>query len=134
MIFHASLFIRSLNRISTSLLPSFSLPPGCLWYLNVKLDQVIHLFKSKTRLIDFLLLRRDSKMTILTVCKQLLGPSTSPAPLPVVARIFDRLNECYRVHVDQEQQQGPGAAGGAAQWFVDSEFHNSRKSLDAGKF
>lgn len=105
---------------------------GCLWYLNVKLDQVIHLFKSKTRLIDFLLLRRDSKMTILTVCKQLLGPSTSPAPLPVVARIFDRLNECYRVHVDQEQQQGPGAAGGAAQWFVDSEFHNSRKSLDAG--
>ena len=69
-------------------------------------------------------------MTILTVCKQLLGPSTSPAPLPVVAKIFDRLNECYRVHVEQEQQMG-GAA--AAQWFVDSEFHNSRRSLDAGE-
>ena len=110
--------------------------PGCLWYLNVKLEQVVHLFKSKTRLIDFLLLRRDSKMTILTVCKQLLGPSTNPAPLPVVARIFDRLNECYRVHVDQEQQpsQGAAAAAAAAQWFVDSDFHNSRKSLDAGTF
>ena len=70
-------------------------------------------------------------MTILTVCKQLLGPSTSPAPLPVVAKIFDRLNECYRVHVEQEQQMG-GAAG-AAQWFVDSEFHSSRRSLDAGE-
>lgn len=105
---------------------------GCLWYLSLKLDQVIHLFKSKARLIDFLLLRRDSKMTILTVCKQLLGPSTSPAPLPVVAKIFDRLNECYRVHVDQEQQQHSGAASGAAQWFVESDFHNSRKSLDLG--
>jgi len=103
---------------------------GCLWYLSLKLEPVIHLIKSKSRLIDFLLLRRDSKMTILTVCKQLLGPSTSPAPLPVVAKIFDRLNECYRVHVEQEQQMGGAAA--AAQWFVDSEFHNSRRSLDAG--
>ena len=76
-------------------------------------------------------------MTILTVCKQLLGPSTSPAPLPVVAKIFDRLNECYRVHVEQEQQMGgaaaAAAAAAAAQWFVDSEFHNSRRSLDAGE-
>lgn len=103
---------------------------GCLWYLSLKLDQVIHLFKSKARLIDFLLLRRDSKMTVLTVCKQLLGPSSSPSPLPVVAAIFDRLNECYRVHVEQEQQLG-GAPGGV-QWFVESDFHNSRRSLDAG--
>jgi len=103
---------------------------GCLWYLHLKLEQVVGLFKSKQRLIDFLLLRRDSKMTILSVCKQLLGPSEAPAMLPVVARIFDRLNECYRAYMDQEQPSTTVAAG--AQWFVDSEFHSARASLDAG--
>lgn len=98
---------------------------GCLWYLHLKLDQIIPLFSDTNRLIDFLLLRRDSKMTILTVCKQILGPSTSQK-LPIVGKVFDRLNECYRIYIDQEQQAA------SSQWFVDSDFHSSRMSMDMG--
>ncbi|KAJ7387030.1 Regulator of MON1-CCZ1 complex [Desmophyllum pertusum] len=60
----------------------------------------------KGLLIDFLLLRKESKMVILTVFKQALIPGRQSS-LPVIARMFDKVNLTYRnsLEADQVTQQ-----------------------------
>ncbi|CAH1776277.1 unnamed protein product, partial [Owenia fusiformis] len=76
---------------------------GCLWYVQLKLEPLVTMIPDKCKLIDLLLLRRDCKMVILTVCKQMLTPGTQ-TNLSTIARIFDKLNKVYRQFLDIESQ------------------------------
>uniref|UniRef100_A0A1A8HJE6 Chromosome 18 open reading frame 8 n=1 Tax=Nothobranchius korthausae TaxID=1143690 RepID=A0A1A8HJE6_9TELE len=92
---------------------------GYLWYLQVKLAPMVHMLEDKGKLMDFLLRRRDCKMVILSVCSQILG-GHEEAGLPVVATVFDKLNQVYKDYLEADQsytaamESGPGR-GSAAQ-------------------
>ncbi|KAJ8010642.1 hypothetical protein DPEC_G00077200 [Dallia pectoralis] len=75
---------------------------GYLWYLQVKLPPAVNLLPDKGRLMDFLLHRRDCKMVILSVCSQMLN-GTDKVNLPVVATVFDKLNQVYKDYLEAEQ-------------------------------
>uniref|UniRef100_A0A4W6FSI8 Regulator of MON1-CCZ1 n=1 Tax=Lates calcarifer TaxID=8187 RepID=A0A4W6FSI8_LATCA len=76
---------------------------GYLWYLQVKLPPTVNLLQDKGKLMDFLLRRRDCKMVILSVCSQSTGV------LPVVATVFDKLNQVYKEYLEAEQSYTRGA-------------------------
>ncbi|XP_053715095.1 regulator of MON1-CCZ1 complex [Synchiropus splendidus] len=75
---------------------------GYLWYLQVRLPPTVRLLKDKGKLMDFLLRRQDCKMVILSVCCQILDGSERGS-LPVVATVFDKLNQVYKEHLEAEQ-------------------------------
>ncbi|XP_028393229.1 regulator of MON1-CCZ1 complex-like [Dendronephthya gigantea] len=67
---------------------------GCLWGVYMKLNPLLNMIADKAMLIEFLLLRRNSKGNIIDVCKQALMP-LSHCPLAMISKIFDRLNRAY---------------------------------------
>ncbi|KAG5195633.1 hypothetical protein JEQ12_011928 [Ovis aries] len=73
-----------------------------LWNLQVKLQPIVNLLPDKGRLMDFLLQRKECKMVILSVCSQMLTESDR-ATLPVIATVFDKLNQEYKKYLDAEQ-------------------------------
>ncbi|KAJ8279328.1 hypothetical protein COCON_G00063940 [Conger conger] len=75
---------------------------GYLWYLQMKLQPAVNLFQDKGKLMDFLLHRRDCKMVILSVCSQMLDGGEKGS-LPVVATVFDKLNQVYKEYLEAEQ-------------------------------
>ncbi|XP_055784598.1 regulator of MON1-CCZ1 complex-like isoform X1 [Salvelinus fontinalis] len=75
---------------------------GYLWYLQVKLPLTVNLLQDKGKLMDFLLRRRDCKMVILSVCAQMLNRGDKGG-LPVVATVFDKLNQVYKEYLEAEQ-------------------------------
>ncbi|KAL1006429.1 hypothetical protein UPYG_G00072260 [Umbra pygmaea] len=75
---------------------------GYLWYLQVKLPPAVKLLQDKGKLMDFLLRRRDCKMVILSVCSQMLN-GEDKVTLPVVATVFDKLNQVYKEYLEAEQ-------------------------------
>ncbi|XP_024248378.1 regulator of MON1-CCZ1 complex isoform X2 [Oncorhynchus tshawytscha] len=75
---------------------------GYLWYLQVKLPPTVNLLQDKGKLMDFLLRRRDCKMVILSVCTQMLNGGDKGG-LPVVATVFDKLNQVYKEYLEAEQ-------------------------------
>nr|XP_046211715.1 regulator of MON1-CCZ1 complex-like isoform X4 [Oncorhynchus gorbuscha] len=75
---------------------------GYLWYLQVKLPPTVNLLQDKGKLMDFLLRRRDCKMVILSVCAQMLNGGDKGG-LPVVATVFDKLNQVYKEYLEAEQ-------------------------------
>uniref|UniRef100_A0AC11CTG7 Uncharacterized protein n=1 Tax=Ovis aries TaxID=9940 RepID=A0AC11CTG7_SHEEP len=79
-----------------------SLSQGYLCNLQVKLQPIVNLLPDKGRLMDFLLQRKECKMVILSVCSQMLTESDR-ASLPVIATIFDKLNQEYKKYPDAEQ-------------------------------
>uniref|UniRef100_A0A3P8YN42 Uncharacterized protein n=1 Tax=Esox lucius TaxID=8010 RepID=A0A3P8YN42_ESOLU len=77
-------------------------PPRYLWYLQVRLPPAVNLLPDKGKLMDFLLRRRDCKMVILSVCSQMLNGG-GKVNLPVVATVFDKLNQVYKEYLEAEQ-------------------------------
>ncbi|KAI5624126.1 hypothetical protein C0J50_16239 [Silurus asotus] len=75
---------------------------GYLWYLHVKLYPTVNLLQDKGKLMDFLLHRSDCKMVILSVCSQILSGGEK-GNLPVVATVFDKLNQVYKEYLEAEQ-------------------------------
>lgn len=92
---------------------------GYLWYLQVKLPPAVNLLQDKGKLMEFLLRRRDCKMVILSVCSQMLE-AEGKGSLPVVAIVFDKLNQVYKDYLEAEHaysvvmESGP-SRGSAAQ-------------------
>lgn len=72
---------------------------GCFWYLQLNLESIVYMLTDKCRLIDFLLLRQDSKMVILNVCRNMLVPGRQVS-LTVIATIFNKLNRVYSDHLN----------------------------------
>ncbi|XP_067887130.1 regulator of MON1-CCZ1 complex [Heterodontus francisci] len=75
---------------------------GYLWCLQIKLQPIVHLLQDKGRLMDFLLQRKDCKMVTLSVCNQMLS-AAEQGSLPVIATIFDKLNQVYKEYLEAEQ-------------------------------
>ncbi|KAG7276393.1 hypothetical protein CRUP_021904 [Coryphaenoides rupestris] len=75
---------------------------GYLWYLQGRLPPTVNLLQDKGKLMDFLLRRRDCKMVILSVCSQILDGGEKGS-LPVVATVFDKLNQVYKEYLEAEQ-------------------------------
>ena len=95
----------SCQRNNTSLF-SFSLNTfitGCMWYVQLRLSPLILMIPDKCLLVEFLLLRRDSKMVLLSVCKQILMPETQ-AKLTTISRVFNMLNKVYFNYLEAEVQ------------------------------
>ncbi|KAM9417153.1 regulator of MON1-CCZ1 complex-like isoform 2-T2 [Salvelinus alpinus] len=96
---------------------------GYLWYLQVKLPLTVNLLQDKGKLMDFLLRRRDCKMVILSVCAQMLNGGDKGG-LPVVATVFDKLNQVYKEYLEAEQtytvatESGPSRGSAAREWPV----------------
>ncbi|VDI81349.1 Hypothetical predicted protein [Mytilus galloprovincialis] len=55
----------------------------------------------KSRLMKLLLLRKDSKSVILSVCREMLKPGQQ-ADLSTIAKILDMLNKVYQQHLEKE--------------------------------
>lgn len=51
--------------------------------------------------MKFLLLRRDSKAVILSVCRQMLLPGQQ-CNLSIIAKVLDMLNKVYQQHLEKE--------------------------------
>uniref|UniRef100_W5L9D5 Regulator of MON1-CCZ1 n=1 Tax=Astyanax mexicanus TaxID=7994 RepID=W5L9D5_ASTMX len=95
-------------NVHQPVLPARSIHPykipltGYLWYLQVKLQPTVNLLQDKGKLMDFLLRRRDCKMVILSVCSQMLDGGEK-GNLPVIATVFDKLNQVYKEYLEAEQ-------------------------------
>ncbi|XP_052074242.1 regulator of MON1-CCZ1 complex-like [Mytilus californianus] len=74
---------------------------GCLWYVELKLEPLVTMIPDKSRLMKLLLLRKDSKAVILSVCREMLKPGQQ-ADLSTIARILDMLNKVYQQHLEKE--------------------------------
>lgn len=74
---------------------------GCFWYLHLELEPLVSLVSDKCRLIDLLLLRRDSKSVILSLCSTILS-SPQPASLTVASTVFNKLNSVYHNHIETQ--------------------------------
>lgn len=75
---------------------------GYLWCLQITLQPIVHMLHDRGRLMDFLLQRKDCKMVILSVCSDMLG-ATERASLPVIATVFDKLNQVYKEYLEADQ-------------------------------
>ncbi|XP_078254098.1 regulator of MON1-CCZ1 complex isoform X2 [Rhinoraja longicauda] len=75
---------------------------GYLWCLQIKLQPIVHMLHDRGRLMDFLLQRKDCKMVILSVCSDMLG-AAERASLPVIATVFDKLNQVYKEYLEADQ-------------------------------
>ncbi|XP_067833784.1 regulator of MON1-CCZ1 complex isoform X2 [Heptranchias perlo] len=86
---------------------------GYLWCLQVKLQPIVHMLQDKGRLMDFLLQRKDCKMVILSVCCHMLS-AAGRSSLPVIAIIFDKLNQVYKEYLEAEQNYTLAMESGAS--------------------
>lgn len=75
---------------------------GYLWCLQITLQPIVHMLHDRGRLMDFLLQRKDCKMVILSVCSDMLS-ATERASLPVIATVFDKLNQVYKEYLEADQ-------------------------------
>lgn len=90
---------------------------GCLWTLELVLTPLVEVVDNPCDLFDFLLQRNDSKSTVMAALARLMCSSHSlGADVPVLGRVFDKLNEAYRNQLDIEiQSQIAMPASGAFQ-------------------
>ncbi|XP_072113451.1 regulator of MON1-CCZ1 complex isoform X4 [Mobula birostris] len=75
---------------------------GYLWCLQIKLQPIVHMLQDRGRLMDFLLQRKDCKMVILSVCSEMLTVEKRGS-LPVIATVFDKLNQVYKEYLEADQ-------------------------------
>lgn len=71
---------------------------GCLWLLQLNLDSVFEIIKNVPILIDFLILRKNSKPIILKVCRNVVSMSNkyNQNPIGNLSLIFNKLNLAYK--------------------------------------
>ncbi|XP_064605810.1 regulator of MON1-CCZ1 complex-like [Liolophura sinensis] len=74
---------------------------GCLWYVQLKLNPLVIMIPDKCKLMEFLLLRQDSKSVILSVCRQMLVPGQQGS-LTNISQIYDMLNRVYKDCLESE--------------------------------
>lgn len=75
---------------------------GCLWYVNMHLYPLVDMIQDKCKLIDFLLLRKNSKAVILKVCREAIIHGNQLF-LHVIGEIFDKLNHACHPCTENEK-------------------------------
>lgn len=80
---------------------------GCLWSLQINLHQTLDLIQNIPLLIDFLMLRQNSKSVLLKVCKNTIteGNDSSRNPLGDLSLIFNKVNAAYKEVLSSEQNK-----------------------------
>ena len=76
---------------------------GCLWTLELSLDSICKMLSSPSTLVDFLLLRKNSKHNLIKVCRDAIRGDifvTNANALGMITLIFNKLNRAYREHID----------------------------------
>ncbi|XP_046571702.1 LOW QUALITY PROTEIN: regulator of MON1-CCZ1 complex-like [Haliotis rubra] len=86
---------------------------GCLWYIKLHLEPLVTMLPDKCKLIQFLLCRQESKMVILSVCRQMLVPGQQ-ANLHTISQVYDMLNQVYKAYRDVESQAMAGEISSTA--------------------
>ncbi|XP_051878697.1 regulator of MON1-CCZ1 complex isoform X2 [Pristis pectinata] len=86
---------------------------GYLWCLQIKLQPIVHMLQDRGRLMDFLLQRKDCKMVILSVCSEMLT-AAKHGNLPVIATVFDKLNQVYKDYLEADQNYTLAMESGAS--------------------
>ncbi|CAI9721715.1 Regulator of MON1-CCZ1 complex [Octopus vulgaris] len=76
---------------------------GSLWTVQLCLEPLVEMIPNKLKLIEFLVLRKDSKLVLLSVCRQMLIPGHQ-ATLVTIAQIYDMLNDVYKNYQEAETQ------------------------------
>ncbi|KAH7645289.1 regulator of MON1-CCZ1 complex protein bulli isoform X2 [Dermatophagoides farinae] len=79
---------------------------GCLWFLELNLEFMERLIKNVPILIDFLLLRRNSKSIILKVCRNIVNISKKYGQNPIgnLSLVFNKLNLTYKESLINNRQ------------------------------
>jgi len=72
---------------------------GSLWKLSVKLTSLINMIEDKGKLIDFLLLRSDSKEVIIDVLNEALTPGQQ-CSINTIALMLDKINAVFAEYVE----------------------------------
>ncbi|KFM73575.1 hypothetical protein X975_20721, partial [Stegodyphus mimosarum] len=73
---------------------------GCLWHVQMNCEPLIDIIHDKELLIDFLLLRQNSKSVILKVCHDGLLPGEQLS-LENISKVFDKLNAIYKQNAEK---------------------------------
>lgn len=78
---------------------------GCLWLLQLNLESVFELIKNVPILIDFLILRKNSKPIILKVCRNVVRISEKYCQNPIgnISLLFNKLNLAYKESLNEAQ-------------------------------
>ena len=75
---------------------------GYMWQLVLRLEPILSMgMHTKVQMVEFLLLRSDSKTSLLSICRQMVSPSKK-SDMVTIARIFDRLNYVYLQYLEYE--------------------------------
>lgn len=81
---------------------------GCMWTLELDLAPICRMLSSPSSLVDFLILRKNSKQHLLKVCCDAVAgelQSTNANALGTIAFVFNKLNRAYREHLDPKTEQ-----------------------------
>ncbi|XP_032780972.2 regulator of MON1-CCZ1 complex [Daphnia magna] len=104
---------------------------GCLWSLELVLTPLIDMAENPCELFDFLLQRTDAKPTAMAVLSRLMCfPHSLSVDLPVLGRVFDKLNEAYRNQLDIEIQSQIAMPAGAFQLATGSTSRRPNMVID----
>ncbi|OTF73383.1 Mic1-like protein, partial [Euroglyphus maynei] len=81
---------------------------GCLWFLELNLEFIERMIKNVPILIDFLLLRRNSKSNILKVCRNIVRISKKYGQNPIgnLSLVFNKLNLTYKESLMKRKNGG----------------------------
>ncbi|KAI1287649.1 hypothetical protein HDE_09955 [Halotydeus destructor] len=80
---------------------------GRLWTLEINLEPICKMISSPATLVDFLLLRRNSKNNLMKVCKEAIAGemcTSGSNVIGTIAFIFNKLNRAYREHLDPKTE------------------------------
>ncbi|XP_018789657.1 PREDICTED: uncharacterized protein C18orf8 [Bactrocera latifrons] len=77
---------------------------GCMWYLNLNVEQLCTLISDRIRLTEFLLQRTSGKQALLKIVHQMIDEQYNGTLLPVLETIFNKINKVYASWVQLELQ------------------------------
>ncbi|XP_011180645.1 regulator of MON1-CCZ1 complex [Zeugodacus cucurbitae] len=77
---------------------------GCMWYLNLNVEQLCTLISDRIRLTEFLLQRTNGKQALLKMLHQMVDEQYKGTLLPVLETIFNKINKVYASWVQLELQ------------------------------
>ncbi|XP_014089922.2 regulator of MON1-CCZ1 complex [Bactrocera oleae] len=77
---------------------------GCMWYLNLNVEQLCTLISDRIRLTEFLLQRTNGKQALLKIVHQMVDEQYKGTLLPVLETIFNKINKVYAAWVQLELQ------------------------------
>lgn len=67
-----------------------------MWYVNLNLNVLSAVMTDRLCLVELLLQRTHGKSVLMSILSEVMGPQYDNALLPVIEKIFDKLNVVYK--------------------------------------